>query len=340
MEGGAGVEVCLGLAQGLLEALGGVATRHGATARTGAVVPADGDVGVVGDGELALQFLPLGIGRGEDGGVVIIDVDEMAELIVRHAVESELADEAVAGTIGLCGIEAAVVELGLPHGELQLKVGEAGALNLLAEPAEGIRGLLNPAQPLDEGGDLVDHEDGLAVDLIIIGLAEEQLDVAAAHLLEGLAADAPTPDDVALAEMGDARVPVVLHVVVGPHEVELHLVAVAGTEEAVGERRLHEGALVEPVPVEDEDVDAMAGGLLNLHLHHGRVGLVDVAPQRMAVPVMAGVALLHGHHGLPLAHAQGPEGAEARVVSRIGRIEIRRHVVRFPGLCNGHRGGQ
>ena len=246
---------------------------------------------------------------------------------MRHAVEAELPDELVARLVGLCRIESAVVELRCPHRELQFEVWEASLLHLSPKPFQGIACLLNTSDALDEGREFVNHEHGLAVYLVVVRLPEEKLNVAPAHLLEGFATHAAPPDDVALAKMGDARVPVVLYVMVCPHEVEPHLVGIAGFQEAVGKRCLHEGTLVEPIPIEDEDVHAVAGGLLNLHFHDSRVGLVDVSPQRTTVPVVSGIALLHGHHRLPFAHARWPEGPQTRIVGSIGGIEVSRNVV-------------
>ena len=190
--------------------------------------------------------------------------------------------------------------------------------------------------------DFIDHKDRPTGNLIVVRLFEKEFYVTSTQLLKLLTVDTTAPDDIVLTEVGDARVPIVLDVVVGPHQVELHTVAVMGFHEAVGERGLHEGSPVEPIPVEDEYVDTMAGSLVNLHLHHRGVGLVDVSPQRMAVPIVSRVALLHRHHRLPLAHAQWPEGPQARVVGGIGRIYIGCHVIvsLYLSLCREGKGHQ
>ena len=74
---------------------------------------------------------------------------------------------------------------------------------------------------------------------------------------------------------------------VGPHEVEFHLLVVPGLQEAVVQNILKEGTVVEPVPVEDEGVDAVFhSGIYDLLLHL-RVGFVEISPGRnpgLAVP--------------------------------------------------------
>ncbi len=246
-----------------------------------------------------------------------------------HAVEAQVADELVPGPSGLhLGlVHAAVVELAVPHGELEFQVREAGFLHFLPEPGQGILRSLHASDSLDEGAHLVNHEHRLAVNLVVIGLLEKQFYVPLADFLELPAVHSPAVNDVPLLVPGNAGIPVVPYIVVGPHEVELHLVPVAGFQEALRESGFHPGAAVQPVPVEDEDIHPVRGGLVNLHLHHGRIGLVDIAPEGMAVPGVAGEAFLHGENGFPFSHSHGPEGSQARIPRRIGGIKISRNII-------------
>ena len=288
---------------------------------------------IIRDGELGVELVPFLVGTVQDGLVIVIHPDVVAELVVGHAVEAEVPDEILPGPAGLdLGlVHTAVVELAVPHRELELQVREPGILHFLPEPGQGVPGRLDTADSFDERIHLIDHEYRLAVDLIVIRLLEEQIDVPSADLLELLPVHSPAVDDVPLLMPGDTGIPVVADVMVRPHQVELHLVPVAGLQEAFRESRFHPWTTVQPVPVEDEHVHPVAGGLVDFHLHHGRIGLIDIPPERMAVPGVAGVPLLHREHRLPFAQAHGPEWPQACVIGRIGRIQVSRHVIGLGG---------
>ena len=94
---------------------------------------------------------------------------------------------------------------------------------------------------------------------------------------------------------------------VGPHNVELHLVAVARLQEAVIEATLQKRAPVEPIPVEDKDIDAVVGRRVDPPLHNTRVIVMLIAPERLlglVVAVETGRAPLDD---LPLAVTLAPE---------------------------------
>ena len=225
---------------------------------------------------------------------------------MRHTVKSKLTGELVTRTFGfgLGVIHTAEIELVIPHRKLKLEVGETSLFHFLAEPFQGIHGLVNASDTFDESSHLINHKNGLAVNLVIVRLLEKHLDIPLADLLELLSVNSAPPDDVLAS---DPCVPAIVHIVVRPHQVELHLVPVGGLEETLRKGCLHERPTVEPVPVKDEHIDSVAGRLLNLHLHDRRVSLIDIPPKRMAVPIMAGIALLHGHDGLPLSPVHRPE---------------------------------
>ena len=71
--------------QGVGEVRRGVVARHGTFAETRAVVPADGDVDIVGNRELPVDTFPLLLDVLHDFRVIFVDVREVAELVVRRA---------------------------------------------------------------------------------------------------------------------------------------------------------------------------------------------------------------------------------------------------------------
>ena len=207
---------------------------------------------------------------------------------------------------------------------MKLEIGETSLFHFLAEPFQGIHGLVNATDTFDESRHLINHKNGLAVNLVIVRLLEKHLDIPLADLLELLTVNSAPPDDVVSTYTG---VPAVVNVMVRPHQVELHLVTIRSLEETLRKGCLHERPSVEPVPVKDEHIDPVAGRLLDLHLHHRRVSLINIAPKWMTVPVMAGITFLHGHDSLPLSPVHRPEWLQARLSSGIGRIEVRCDIV-------------
>ena len=116
---------------------------------------------------------------------------------------------------------------------------------------------------------------------------------------------------------------------VGPHEIELHLFVVLGLEKAVVETPLEEGTAVVPIPVVDKNVDAVIGSRPDLHLHDVGIGLVDVAPQRLARPGVSVVFCLGALDALSLTHALGSEHSRARLVTRVRGADIGGKIVGF-----------
>ena len=135
---------------------------------------------------------------------------------------------------------------------------------------------------------------------------------------ELFARDGTAPDDCVAEIIGEIDVPDVVGVVVGPHEIEFHAVAVGGLEEAVVEALFKEGAVVEPIPVVDEDVDAVVSGSGDFHLHDIRIGFVDIAPEGLAWPVVERGAFDGVFDGLPFADSLRPEHSSPWLVSCVG----------------------
>ena len=267
---------------------------------------------------------PLGLNLGKDLRVGLVDVGKVHELIVCAAVEAQ-AVIARGGQVAAV-VHAAQVERGLaPHGELQVQAGQSRAHALLAQPGKRVLRRLQPAQAFDQVGHVVDHQHGPAVDRVIAGQMEVLVDHAAGGALELAAGLRAVPDQRAV--RAGAPVPQGERVVIGPHEVELHLIVVFRAQEALVQALLQEGAAVVPVPVVDEHVHAVRGRLGDLALHDARIGLVLIAPQRPARPGGVRIGAVKAADGLPFADALRPEDAGSGFLSCIGRPDIGGHVV-------------
>ena len=254
------VDVSLCFAQSLFYVFGRIVLYDGTLASAWTVVPPQADVRIVWYRKVTLESFPFLCCLLNNVRIVVVDVEEMAELVVAGTVETDFPNKSILRFVILPGVETAVVEIWSPHGQLQFEVGETCFLHFLAEPLHGIRCLVDASKTIDKVLDIVNHKDGLAVYLVIVGLREEHLDVAPTNLLELLAANPSTPDNVVLAEMSNASVPIVEDIMVGPHQIELH--AIASLEEPIRKCGLHERPSVVPVPVEDEDIDAVVGAWL------------------------------------------------------------------------------
>ena len=289
------------------------------------VVPAHADVRKIGKVELTLQSLPLGLDLGQQLLVAAVDVQEMHELIVRAAVEAHTAE--LLRRDGLHAVHAGEIGAFLvPHGELQVQPRQARAHAFLAEPRDGLARRVDSAQSRDQLGHVVDHEHGLSVDGVVIRLMEVLLDHPAHGAPELVHRHAAVPDDGAQI-VGIALVPQRHRVVVRPHEIKLHAVAVLRLQEAVVQAVFQKRPAIVPVPVVDEHVHAVICGRGDLHLHYVGIRLVDISPQRPARPLVSLIALHRRAHRLPFAHALGPEDARSRLVAGIGRPDIGRHIV-------------
>ena len=210
-----GVIACL--EQCLAEVLGCVVACHGALVGARTVVPPDAHVRIVGYGECAVEAIPLLHRFLCDIFVVIVHPQIVGKLVMRAAVEAQLRDKLVGRNLCLVAVQAAVVEVGAPHGEHQIEVGEAGLLHFLPEPSQCVLCLSHAAQSLDEVVHVVDHEYGLAVNLVVLGELEVHVDVAAAYPFKLIPIYLALPYDVVLLDARQAGVPKVEHIMVGPH---------------------------------------------------------------------------------------------------------------------------
>lgn len=126
---------------------------------------------------------------------------------------------------------------------------------------------------------------------------------------------------------------------VGPHQVKLHLPVVLRPQETLIQYIFQERAVVVPIPVENEGIDAVFKGRVDLFLLHPRIGLVQIAPQRdvgLAVSFKFGMRLVNG---LPFADPvrENPDLRKPGIVV-VGRPDERGNIVsggRRPALTAG-----
>ncbi len=204
----------------------------------------------------------------------------MDPLVVGEALDAEVGDGVVLSGSGVAGDAGEICRDGAPEDALEVETGVAGGAGFAGEVFEGCFGFFYAAEAVDEGGEFVDGEDGLAVDFVVVWLGEVVADDVVDHGVEGGAVDGAAPVDLAF--IGGGGVEVAGVVVIGPHEVEAHAVAVGGFEEAVVEGVFEEGFSVVPVPVVDEDIDAVGCGGVDFLRDGFGVGFVGVAPERDA----------------------------------------------------------
>ena len=132
-------------------------------------------------------------------------------------------------------------------------------------------------------------------------------------------------------------------IVIGPHQAELHPAVVGGLEIAQIEAAVEERAVVVVVPIEDEGVDGVVGGGVDLAGHHLRVRLVLVAPERHVRLLMAGKAGPGRLDQLPLRPAAALGLFVARLAGMVvgeivaGHGDFRR--LRGPGVRRERSGG-
>ena len=197
-----------------------------------------------------------------------------------------------------------------------------------AQTIQSLRRLLHAAEALDQVHGIVHHQHGLPLNAIVVRPREVLGDPAVAELVERLVVNRAAPLEAVPGLVRDRIVPSFVHVVVRPHDEELHLAVVRCPEKALVERILEEGTSLVPVPVVDEDVDPVRNRRVDLLRDVSRIGLVRVAPHGLARLFVSSPLRLRLPDALPLALA-GLEDAELRP-ARFGlvrRPHVGRHVV-------------
>ena len=87
---------------------------------------------------------------------------------------------------------------------------------------------------------------------------------------------------------------------IGPHQGELHAIAVLGAEEALLQGFLHVLHTAIPVPVEEEYVDTVVNRKVDFTCRPFRIALVETPPRRLQWLVVSGKARNRRFHALPL----------------------------------------
>lgn len=282
-------------------------------------------MGDVHAGIVGIQLVPFFLDGFEDFKIVPVHVGKMGELVVGHAVEGE--------GIELCSrqsafaVHAAEVRTVLaPYGGLEMESREACLDGFLSEPVERLAALFHATEAIDEVLKFVNHEDGVAVDGVVIGLREISIDDSMDDNFEFMSVDIASPNDGRTVVVGLFDVPKVIGIVICPHEIEFHFVSVGCFQKAVVEALFEERSSVVPVPVIDKDIDAMVNGSIDFHGHDVWVCFVDISPEWFSWPIVFWCLFDGVFDGLPFAHAFFPEHSGSRFVSCVRWPDKSRHI--------------
>ena len=201
-----------------------------------------------------------------------------------------------------------------PEHGVDVQTRQPGGLGLLAEAIQRRARGFDRAEVLQEQAHLVDGEVGLAVNLPIARVLEIPRDDEVGDLVPGGRGDLAGVEQLDLVRRVVALD--VEPVVIGPHQAELDAAVVRGLQKAPLQRALQVGAVVVVIPVEDEGIDAVVGGGVNLLGHDLGIGFVGVAPKRDLGLLMAREARL----GLPDEVPLGEPGILGLVPPRVGML--------------------
>ena len=243
--------------------------------------------------------------------------------------ETEVLEEIVSVIIPFNTIYSTVVHIVAMNYNLKVKSWETSLYCLLLEPFESLDSLIKTSESVYKIYDIIKHEYRLSVDLVIVRLLEIFFNIPFTDLLKFFTVSLASPDDIVLILVIETCVPCVSYVMVGPHKVELHVLAVVSLKEAIVQGCLHERTAIIPVPVENEYIHAILQSLIDFHLHHCRICFVDISPERLALPVMTRKTVLNCHHCFPLTDTHRPERSKTWIVCCISRIKERSNVVFF-----------
>ena len=166
---------------------------------------------------------------------------------------------------------------------------------------------------------LVDTQEKAAVDLPVIGLAEVVLDAVVDDPFQVTRRVARgQPQRSVLLKV---RTELVLSIMIGPHEGELHAIAVLSVEKALFQGLLHILHAAVPVPVVEKHVDSMIGGKIDLSRRPFRVAFVEITPGRLERLLVSGESRNRGLHALPFGPAFAFPGGAMVVVVPVGVID-------------------
>jgi len=225
------------------------------------------------------------------------------------------------------------VRFGLGHATDRGEVhrAEARLPHLLAARLEERLRLLRAANLLDEHLRREDAEVGASVHAPVVLLVEVAPDAEIHHAPEILRAVADAQQVVRGLLVGHREE--VDPAVVGPHQGVLDAVLVRRLRQGLLHGAVQELHAAVPVPVEDEDGDAVVGGGVYLAGHPLRVRLVEVAPGGL-VRLVAGEPLLVVLEKLPLVPALSEPGGVMVVRVPGGEVDGG-HVHLPPGVGDG-----
>ena len=105
----------------------------------------------------------------------------------------------------------------------------------------------------------------------------------------------------------DMRVPIIRHLMIRIHYIEVHLLVGRCLQEAVVQRFFEERILVEPVPVIYKGVDSIFEGCVYPFLHYHRIIILVTFPQRLARLVMPRESRSSGIDDFPFTLSTGPD---------------------------------
>ena len=122
------------------------------------------------------------------------------------------------------------------------------------------------------------------------------------------------------------------HIMICPHNIEIHLPVIRSFQEAVIQATLQEWSVIKPVPIKDECINSMIGSHINPTLHHFRVIIQFISPQWDLRLIMTGKTRISFLDNLPLTRTILPQHLSSHriVMTRWPNISshsiFRRHV--------------
>ena len=133
------------------------------------------------------------------------------------------------------------------------------------------------------------------------------LDITFANLFKLLAIHLAGPDHIIFFDSSQTGIPDIHHIMVCPHQIELHFIHIISFQETIIQRCLHKRTAIKPIPVKNKNIYTMLCCLFYFHRHNRRICFINIPPQRFAVPIMSGISLLHRHNSFPLTYPYRPK---------------------------------
>ena len=151
------------------------------------------------------------------------------------------------------------------------------------------------------------RENGLAVNLKIIRLLEILIDHPVNDNLKIIFINNSVPQNRRIVLIF-VNIPIIaLYIVIGPHDIKLHLRVIFCFQESIVQRTFQKWPLVIPVPVIHKDIDSMFHCQVNPFLNHLRVVIHLITTQRKPRLVMAFKSWVSFLDHLPFPGSFGPQ---------------------------------